>query len=216
MKIVIQCAGKKRQDAGRLTTPAGKEVIFVAHPEKCPDPAYFCRPDDRIDSDHGTWREYLRSYNQSGVNPNKLCRARELYLPQIYRALVDKYGWQSVFILSAGWGLVRSDFLIPYYDITFSNRGKPESKRKPRDQFDDFNQLEDCIAQNDETIFFFGGQDYLSLYLKLTRGLAARKVIFHSQGNGYQIEGYECIPYQGYTNWHYSCARDFMEGRIRI
>jgi hypothetical protein len=34
--------------------------------------------------------------------------------------LVEKFGIEKVFILSAGWGLIRADFLTPNYDITFS------------------------------------------------------------------------------------------------
>jgi len=138
-----------------------------------------------------------------------------LYRPSIYKALVEKYGAQNVFILSAGWGLVRSDFLIPYYDITFSNQGKPHSKRSPHDLFEDFNQLRDTDIHSDETIYFFGGQAYLPLFCNLTQNITARKVIYHSKGSVYQLQGYECIPScRSYTNWPYQCAQDFIDDRI--
>ena len=35
MKVVIQCAGQKREGAGRLKSPSGKEVLFVARPDLC-------------------------------------------------------------------------------------------------------------------------------------------------------------------------------------
>lgn len=214
MKIVIQCAGRKKENAGRLTKLSGEKVLFVAHPERCIQQANCYKPDDNMDGMECTWRDYLKSYNQKGSNPNNLYPAGELYKPPIYKALVEKYGAQNVFILSAGWGLVRSDFLIPYYDITFSNQGKPYSKRRPRDRFEDFNQLCDGSIHPDETIYFFGGQDYLPLYRNLMQNIVARKVIYHSQGSTYQLQGYVCIPYRGYTNWHYSCAQDFIDDRI--
>lgn len=214
MKIVIQCAGSKFENAGRLTTLFGENVLFVAHPEMYILQDKCFRPDDNMEGMDCTWRAYLKSYNQKGTNPNNLFPAGELYKPQIYKALVEKFGAQSVFILSAGWGLVRSDFLMPYYDITFSNQGKPHSKRRPRDRFEDFNQLCDGSIHPDETIYFFGGQAYLPLYRSLTQNIIARKVIYHSQGSAYQLQGYECIPYRGCTNWHYLCARDFINGRI--
>jgi hypothetical protein len=138
-----------------------------------------------------------------------------LYKPPIYKALVEKFGSKDVYILSAGWGLVRSDYLLPYYNITFSNQGEPYNKRRSSDLFDDFNQLSDFGVHPNETIYFFGGQDYLPLFRKLTQRIAARKVIYHSQSEMYQIQGYECIPYGRYTNWHYSCAQDFIAGRIK-
>jgi len=217
MRIVIQCAGKKHKSAGRLKDASGVRVVFVAHPEKCTpteSSLRYYRPDDEVGTGLGTWREYLTRYNQQSLNPDGLFRAAELYKPTVYRALVERYSWQNVFILSAGWGLIRSDFLTPYYDITFSNQGKPYSKRRSRDRFEDFNQLSDSDIQPDETLYFFGGQDYLQLYRSLTQNITVRKVIYHSQGSAFQLQGYECIPYRSYTNWHYSCAQDFMEGNI--
>ena len=83
-----------------------------------------------------------------------------------------------------------------------------------RDKFEDFNQLSDFGIQPDETIVFFGGRSYLPLYLELTRNITAKKVIHHAQGPAFQIQGYVCIPYPGFTNWHYKCAQDFIDGKI--
>jgi len=215
MKIVIQCAGRKFENAGRLTTLSGEKVLFVAHPEKYTGWDKCCRPDSIRDGTDGTWREYLKSYNQQGSDPNNLFPAGDLYKPSIYKALVEKYDAENVFILSAGWGLIRSDFLIPLYDITFSNQGEPYSKRGPRDQFEDFNQLSEGSILPDETIYFFGGQAYLPLYCNLTKNITARKVIYHSQGDAYQIQGYECIHFGNYTNWHYVCAQNFIDDKIQ-
>lgn len=213
MKLVIQCACRKYENAGRLRNLLGEQVVFVAHPEKCAQSPYplCCKPDDEITPGRGTWREFLIQYNQQGSNPEGLFKAADLYKPSIYHDLVVQYGWQNVFILSAGWGLIRSDYLIPYYDITFSNQGKLWSKRGPSDGFHDFNQLTESSVLSDETVYFFGGNDYLPLYYSMTQNLAARKVIYGRTGHR---EGYEYVPYRSYTNWHYSCAKDFIEDRV--
>jgi len=215
MKIVIQCAGRKFQDAGRLTTSKGKKILFAAHPEKCTNGEKCLRPDNQRENTGQTWRVYLQEYNRSGKNPDLLFKAGCLYQPEIYQKLVQQYGENDVYILSAGWGLVRSDFLLPYYDITFSGRAEAYCQRKVRDHFEDFNQLAEAGVRDNEAIYFFGGQSYLPLYLKLTRNIKARKVIYHSRGEGFEIQGYECIAYRGFTNWHYICAQDFIDGRIR-
>lgn len=215
MKIVIQCAGSKHEGAGHHKDNSRLEVIFVAHPEKFPrsNSTYRpCHPDAEIGNGLGTWRERLIRYNRQGTNPNNLYRAGDLYTHPVYRELVDRYGWENVFILSAGWGLIRSDFLIPPYDITFSNQGKPWSRRGPHDAFQDFNQLQDIEPVPDESIYFFGGQSYLPLYYSLTESRRARKVIYCSSPGSRQ--GYEYIHYRGFYNWHYSCAKDFMEGKV--
>jgi hypothetical protein len=123
MKIVIQCAATKRTNAGRLTTKDAKPVEFVARPELAPVEAnrIYTRPDDI--SDRGmSWREQLRKYNENEkTNPLRLLPAYQLYDNKSYGALVNHFGSESVYILSAGWSLIRSDFLLPYYDITFSS-----------------------------------------------------------------------------------------------
>ena len=52
----------------------------------------------------GHKRVVLQRYNAARSNPNCLLRAGDLYGPDVYRRLVDVFGWQNVFILSAGWG----------------------------------------------------------------------------------------------------------------
>lgn len=217
MKIVIQCASRKRDDAGRLKNASGEEVVFVAHPQKCPQgtyPSRCFRPDDEIAQGLGTWREYLIRYNEHGLNPHGLNRAADLYEPHVYRALVHNYDWQNVFILSAGWGLIRSDYLTPSYDITFSNQGEPWTIRRHGDRYQDFNQLEDTDLSAHETIYFFGGKDYLPLYYSLTSNVSAKKVIYYSHGALEDHQGYQYIRYKTHTNWQYSCAQDFIAGRL--
>jgi hypothetical protein len=63
----------------------------------------------------------LIDYNENpGSNQLGLYPAFELYKNDIYRKLVDCFGIDKTFILSAGWGLIRASFLTPWYDITFT------------------------------------------------------------------------------------------------
>lgn len=217
MKIVIQCAGRKAKQAGKLTTPAGEEVIFVAHPPAQQSfGTQYCHPDEMIPGEVITWRQHLLHYNltQGHTNPNALCPAALLYRPAVYKELIAKYGWTNVFILSAGWGLIRSNFLTPDYNITFSNQAEPPHKRKKSEDFNDFNHLKTSELDNNEVIYFFGGKDYLELYYKLTANIAARKIIYHSHAIQQRQPGYEYIAYRRFTNWHYACAADFMSDEL--
>jgi hypothetical protein len=70
MRIVIQCAARKKSDAGYLLTKDKKKLCFVGNPEyapKQPDCIY-ARPDDLAD-DEQTWREHLTAYNDTKDNP---------------------------------------------------------------------------------------------------------------------------------------------------
>jgi hypothetical protein len=216
MRVVIQCAGRKHRDAGRLRSASGEEVIFVARPECCqsvPSFSRYCKPDDVVGPGRGTWRDVLKVYNQEGQNPYNLRRAADLYKHKVYRALVDVLGWKNVFILSAGWGLIRSDFLTPDYDITFSIQGSPQSIRQKRliQPLQDFNHLLDSDLSPKETVHFFGGRAYLPLYYILTEKLPTRNIIHHKgrlpRRIGFEYEEYHSSRNQ---NWHYAAAHAFL------
>jgi hypothetical protein len=162
-----------------------------------------------------TWRQHLLAYNQQGGNPQGLLQAALLYSPPIYKALLDAIGAEAFYILSAGWGLIRAGFLLPDYDITFSSQAEPWKRRRAHNRFDDFAQLGDADAPAGETLYFFGGKDYLPLYSQLTRHLPARKVVYYASKSIVKEAGWEYIRYGSPgTNWHYRCASDFLAGRI--
>ena len=104
-------------------------------------------------------------------NPLRLLPAYQLYENKTYGLLVDRFGSESVYILSAGWGLVRSNFLTPYYDITFSQSADKYKQRRKRDRYNDFRMLP---AQTTEKVCFIGGKDYLPLFCELTEGIEGR------------------------------------------
>lgn len=217
MKIVIQCSGKKK---GEIWTVSGLNYVrvkFVSNPSCCRQavPYELKNPDELIGNTRLTWRSYLVEYNKDGRNPDDLLRAGDLYDHPIYKKLVERYGWENTFILSAGWGLVRADYFIPYYDITFSRKVNPCQRRKTGDVFYDFNHLNTQINEN---VYFFGGVDYLPLYYTLTREIPAEKVIFHVSGKIPKENGYEYINCSvgQITNWHYKCVEEFLEGRLNL
>ena len=95
MIVIIQCAGKKRRDAGSFRTSDGRKVLFVADPAAAPpsqDLAY-ARPDDWA-ANGMTWREKLLEYNRApDGNPLGLLPAGELYVNPVYGRLVEPL-WQ--------------------------------------------------------------------------------------------------------------------------
>jgi hypothetical protein len=218
MKIVIQCAAGKRRDAGHLVASSGKAVDFVAHPQIAPRDSdrEYARPDD-LQEDGTSWRQYLVKYNDDpGENPLRLYRAYDLYENSTYRRLVDRFGLGNVYILSAGWGLIRADFLTPYYDITFSPSADAYKRRRHRaDRYDDFRMLSNATGQD---IVFFGGKDYVPLFCSLTDTIRNKKVVFFNSATVPQFQGctFKRFETTTRTNWHYECANALIDGTISI
>jgi len=216
VKIVIQCAAKKHTQAGSMKTEEGKTVMFVAASELVDaQNEYFYQTPDTKDKDGLSWREKLLEYNKTGTNPFNLYPAYKLYVNSVYEDLVVKYGGENVYILSAGWGLIKADFLIPKYDITFSARADKYKKRRKLDNFEDFCFLSTKIK---EDLLFFGGRDYLPLFTRLTANYQGRKVVFYNSKNPPEIKNCNLIRFNTTirTNWHYACVKAFVNGQINI
>ena len=210
MTIVIQCAASKRPHAGSLRTADGRRVLFVADPDAAPpDPdVTYARPDDTTD-DGRTWRGNLVAYNEAGANTYGLLRAFELYENPAYRQLVGQLGIENVYILSAGWGLIRADFLTPLYDITFSSAVKKSAPWKHRRRTDAYRDLSQIPETSQDEVFFLGGKDYVPLFCDLTAGVAGiRTVLYNSdtppRAPGCNLERFHTATR---TNWHYEAAR---------
>ena len=217
MIVVIQCAARKNPEAGHLRTRDGRKVLFVADPGLATnDPSYtFARPDDVSDTGK-PWRIRLHEYNtETHDNPNGLLPAWRLYKNPVYRLLEEHYGPERLYILSAGWGLLRSDFLTPAYDITFSPSAEKFKRRRKRDSYDDFNMLPE---QTEEDIVFFGGKDYVGLFCGLTDGVKGRRYIWFNSKSPPKAPG--CLLRRFHTNtrinWHYECTKAFIEGNIQV
>src|SRR2546423_4146494 len=167
MRIVIQCAARKSARAGKFRAADGHDVMFVADPREAPPQTgtHYARPDDLAD-DSDTWRDRLVAYNQHhGFNPLSLLPAYQLYDNRAYQGLVSRFGIDKIFILSAGWGLVTANYLLPDYDITFSAMAEPYKRRRKQAVYTDFCALND----NADEIAFLGGKDYLPLFCSLTK-----------------------------------------------
>ena len=132
-------------------------------------------------SDTGeSWRAVLFKYNATpGNNSLHLLPAWQLYNNKTYGMLADHCGLDRLFILSAGWGLVRADFLIPAYDITFSPNGGMYKRRRNTDCYDDSNML----PKSQEVIVFFGGKDYVSLFCTLSSDARGRRTVWYNSGS---------------------------------
>ncbi|MGI9229503.1 MAG: hypothetical protein ACR2P9_06565 [Gammaproteobacteria bacterium] len=217
MIIVIQCAKKKKEQAGCMQRSDGRKVLFVADPEKAPAVSGHCyaHPDDTADTGR-TWREELVQYNnKSGSNPLGLLPAWELYEHDAYKKLANQYGIKNLYILSAGWGLIRGDFLTPQYDITFSGQAPKHTRRRKTDWYDDLRTLPEDTT---EPIVFFVGKGYIPLACELTTMAKAKRYLYYNSNDkptapGCILEKYDT---RTRTNWHYECARAFMDGKIRI
>ena len=218
MKVVISCAGSKADRAGYMKTKDERCVKFVGNSAEVNSQRQdFCyaRPDDEA-RDGKTWREKLVTYNKTykdEKNPFRLLQAYKLYTPDkpykdIYTQLVETFGIDNVYILSAGWGLIHASFLTPKYDITFNGSAAVYKRRRRRDQYCDFNDLESTI---DEDLLFFGGKDYLPLLCCLTQCYQGRRIVYYS-GNKPNCDDVEFVPYETSTRiWYYECARRVME-----
>ncbi len=217
MIVIIQCAATKKPNTGHLRQRDGKKVLFVANPDSAPNSTahVYARPDDIADTGI-SWREELLRYDaHSGNNQPGLLPAWQLYENDTYALLHDKYGSDRLYILSAGWGLISADFLTPYYDITFSRSADKYKRRVAKDRYNDFCMLPTGTA---EPVVFFGGKDYLPLFCRLTKHIQKKRVVFYNSKEAPVAPGCDLKRYDTArrTNWHYSCAKDFIEGKISI
>jgi hypothetical protein len=210
-KLIIACAGSKQREGGYFRDSEGRRIKFVAQPHLAPDGnnVRFGHPDDS--SNGKTWRELVDEYNatyraNSNHNPYGLFPAYQLYTPKgqwssIYRNLVNSFGKENVFILSAGWGLIASDFLTPQYDITFSKNSKiePYKKRAQRDDSRDFCQLQ---AGPEDELFLFAGTEYTQIFHRLTKQMPVMRK---------HIYTYDSMRTQNKYTWYYQYAADFIK-----
>jgi hypothetical protein len=215
MKIVIQCAARKVAAAGYMQTKNGEPVMFVAQPQSAPQHgnALYSIPDDFSDREV-SWRTLLQEYNQNpGNNPLNLYPAYKLYGNAIYRALANRFGIEHTFILSAGWGMIRADFLTPQYDITFSPSAELYKRRKKTNIYQDFYMLPDDV---NTPIVFFGGKDYIRLFCSITKDFRSQRTVFYN--SEFPPEAPGCATQRFFTrtrtNWHYECAKAFLDGLI--
>ena len=189
--------------------------MFVARPDVAPPGGgqVYARPDDITDTGK-SWRTVLQEYNAvPRDNPLRLLPAWQLYKNSMYEILADHYGQERLYILSAGWGLIRADFLTPNYDITFSKHQNVErfKRRGHQETYEDFTLPSDIT----ESVVFFGGRDYIPLFCKLTAKTKGRRIVFYA---GTRTEAPGCTLRRfgnPFTNWHYQCAKALVAGELQ-
>ena len=220
MIVVIQCAARKRKDAGYLRKEGDLPILIVADPAKAPshDGLAYAHPDD-ISNNGVSWRDALVQYNSApGNNPLGLLPAYKLYENPAYLRLAEHQGTDRMYILSAGWGLIRADFLTPQYDVTFSTvvrKGTPYKFRHKQDAYADFRHMP---SGSDEPVIFFGSKDYVPLFCRLTHGTKACRTVYYNSSVQPEAHGCTLIEFSTSTrtNWHYECVSAFLQGKLDL
>jgi hypothetical protein len=222
MKVLIQCAGSKIEEASTLIRN-GQEIKFVARPTLGSDQ---CCPWDNIDGNNSpTWIDCLRSFNdnaQQGLPPGVTwgqgvpTQAIHLYSDAIYERIADAVGAENVYILSAGFGLVRGTDVIPKYNITFSNANKvllnariTSRRRIP------LGTLRNEIGGADQ-IHLFLTPNYISYFLGANPTFNTNRLSLHWRAGQTVPDGLEQVAIQQHviakrTNWQYIAADRFID-----
>ena len=201
-KVVMICSSKKNKSFFTQFP----NIRFTSNPQTVNEKF----PNDKVPNSKLTWREYLTKRQHEST----LLNAFKLYKRPAYLHLHTKFK-KNFFILSAGWGLVSSEFKLPGYDITFSQSAPANTRRSSNINvpplYNDFNQIED----NGDDILFLGSPDYIPLFISLTKDLKCRKIIFWKKKNTpqkYPLPNntfkYEYYYTNSNTNWHYKLAQE--------
>jgi hypothetical protein len=217
MKVIISCCSRK---TGESFTHNGQPINFISRVnEVIENPGNYFHPDDLIPNENSSWRDVITQQEiRHDLNP-----AHELYQDPIYNSLFDHFGI-DLFIFSAGWGLVRADYKLPRYDVTFSNRQRTPNytRRDNNDHFNDFNQL---LGLNpEEVLLFMGGMDYVMPFYGLTENMPNEKIIVYRNQNlldnlpNLDINNFQFLYYQTNrrTNWHYEFAKRLINNEIEL
>ncbi|MFZ1662881.1 MAG: hypothetical protein WAT77_13060 [Paracoccaceae bacterium] len=214
---VMQCAKSKKTD-GWFRDQNNRKVSFVARPELAPpeDGVRFVHPDS-VDEHSVAWRKRVFDYNltfaETGQNPLGLYPAARLYQNECYGALAASVPSGRLYILSAGWGLVRSDYLLPNYDVSFSAAPgvPPHARRRPSDEWRDFNMLDPMTTA---PVIFIGGQTYFRPFANLTRNYQGMRTAYYNVAQMPMLSGIEWRRFDtsARTNWHYRLARMLASG----
>lgn len=129
------------------------------------------------------------------------------------------FGIDSLYILSAGWGLVKAEYILPKYDITFSASAKGENAYKRRRGDCGYCDFAMLPATTSKHVVFLGGKDYVPLFRRLTDGVARRTVVFNAHtppppAPPPHAPGCKLRPYR--PRWHYECAKKLVSGEFTV
>jgi hypothetical protein len=198
MKIVIQCAGTKTSSASFRN--ALGPICFVAAPDHLQNER---APWDTV---YGTtWIEWVRRFNKEHVLPSgvsiveQFSRAASLYKNNIYARLTRQIGIDNIFILSAGWGLVPGNALIPTYNVTFSAKAEKNAKISPTKR-SEYPSLLENPNFGEEDVHFFITPSYRDYWDKAFPNQKSKKYVFHER-DGISAK----------TNWHYEALKQWLD-----
>lgn len=225
MIVVIVCADKKDPRAPYMLTKKGRRVMFVADPKNAQPretSIIYRHPDDDARAGQ-SWREKLLKYNrkcQSDPSGNtfELLAAWQLYAHPIYSKLVCKFGNENVFILSAGWGLISSDFFTPNYNITFSQNA---AKKKPwaLEQKHDYSKYPVMLPEGtSKPVVFLGGKEYIPFFCSLTKNIKSERIVFYNSAKEPPAPGCTLSLFETttLTNWYYECGKCLCEAKEEL
>ncbi|MCZ6860067.1 MAG: hypothetical protein O7I42_07295, partial [Alphaproteobacteria bacterium] len=91
-------------------------------------------------------------------------------------------------------------------------------KYKRRRKIDRYDDLCMMPADNGQPVVFFGGKDYVSLFCSLTERINGQRHVYYNSANAPDAPGCLLTRFNTTTrtNWHYECAKAFIEGEIGI
>lgn len=228
MKVVIQCADDKK--SAETFTLNDYSVRFVATPdiglsEACPW--------DRIPSMAGqTWIDCARAYGNPsnwqiyqnagiGISGNgALMQCGDLYAPPAYGNLLQAIGKENVYILSAGWGLIRANYGIPPYNVTFCNANNvPENAKISPPKRANYLSFGDIVDGDDEIHLFITAKYFAYWELNfINNDRHADRIILHwRKGQSLplsspledQVVHHDCGNQR--QNWHYTAVKQFLK-----
>ncbi len=222
MIIVIQCANRKVPNAATLTLN-GEAVHFVAQPQ---NEHMDKRPWDQIPGSDKTWIDCVMAYNEAGStmpdeyiklnigteDGRQLMPCGNLYEHPVYRELTTTRGLKNVYILSAGWGLVRADKFLPNYNVTFSQLGDIRVRISVAERLQ-YASISDEIPDNDQ-INLFISRAYAPYWSYLYQGAPQRTILHWRLGQELPKGKYGTVIKHDcgdqVTNWQYTAARQHI------
>jgi hypothetical protein len=179
------------------------------------DGVIFYKPDDRIPGTTKTWRDLVLEQNEPDLVP-----AYKLYSHVIYRDLYHVFG-NRFYILSAGWGIIRADFKIPAYDITYSPNAPNYAIRTDDIGWNDINHLQEDSGKFDSNteIILFASSYYAPHFCYMAQSIPYNKIVLkytsNKSENGRVRQVQNCSWTNYYTtqktNWYYEAAQRFTE-----
>ena len=165
--IILPCT------AGKTKLGAFFGKTFTAAPQNAGE----VRPFDQCGIEGcETWYDLVEKM-QKQDRPDML-EAYKLYHPRGNASLYEKV--RAVFgdrfmIFSAGWGLIKSDYKLPYYDITFNGSNTNSNHRRTKDPYKDINQLPEILKKYpDAKIYSVVLGQYVKKLPDLMEGFADR------------------------------------------